>query len=134
MLELGQVELTVELGEMSRYGLYVALPVDVVMREGSISLDLGVPQIDAWLIDSTADTPLSGEDLSDFVVPLLLPALEDALNGNPIGLDLPSFAVGDLTSIAPSLEGFELSLLPGDDVVVRGDALIVDLQLIGAVP
>ncbi len=134
MIELGQLEVLFELGESSRYGASAALPVDIHVREGALRLELGLPEIDMWLIDSTAETPTPGEELAELVVPLLLPVLEDALNGNPIALDLPSFAAGDLTSIAPSLKGFALSLLPGDEVVVRGDALIIDLQLIGSLP
>ncbi len=134
ILELGQVELLFELGETSRYGLSASLPVDVNARDGALRLELGLPQIDAWLIESSAATPLAGEDLAEIALPLLLPVLEDALNGNPIALDLPSFAVGALTDLAPSLQGFELALQPGDDVVVRGDALIIDLRLIGSIP
>lgn len=134
MIELGQLEVLFELGESSRYGASVALPVDVHVRDGALRLELGLPEIDLWLIDSTAATPTPGEELAELVVPLLLPVLDDALNGNPIALDLPSFAAGELTAIAPSLAGFALSLVPGDDVVVRGDALIIDLQLIGSLP
>lgn len=133
-LELGQVELTFDLGESSRYGLSASIPVDVEARDGEVRLKLGQPLIDVWLVESTAATPRSGEELRDLALPLLLPALDDALNGNPIALDLPAFEVSALTELAPSLSGFELSLQPGDDVVVRGDALIIDLRLIGSIP
>jgi hypothetical protein len=134
VLELGQLELTFELGETSRYGATVSLPVQIDARDGALRLELGSPHFDAWLIESTAATPLSGEELAEIAMPLLIPVLEDALNGNPIAIELPSFSVGELTAIAPSLAGFELALTPGDEVVVRGDALIIDLTLNGAVP
>ena len=100
----------------------------------SLRLQLGRPDIEGWLIESTAERTLSGEELIEIAEPLLLPILDDALNGRPIELELPRLSAGQLTEIAPDLAGFELSLSPGDDVSVRGDALIIDLSLIGSLP
>lgn len=136
ILELGQLELEmVSLDERSRFGLSVEAGVNVNIADNAISLDVAeAPSVRVWLIESEAEAPrIDATALREILLDVLWPELRETL-ADSLSIDLPALDVGDLTDIAPALEGFALAFEMEVPVDLREGFLVFDVGLIGRLP
>lgn len=91
------------------------------------------PQVRVWIIESTTPSPIVTEDtLRTLVEDELWPSLSGELLPS-LALELPSFSVGSLSSIAPALDGFALRVELARPVEVRRHSLVAELAIRGAI-
>lgn len=136
VLVVGQAELTLEaLGATTLFGITLEAGASIDMVDGALSLTLAEePFVRVWIIESSAARPpIDDATLAALLTTELWPQLRAAIAGG-LDLQLPTLSVGDLTSIAPDLDGFALNLELRQPLDVREDSLVLDALLVGSVP
>ncbi|HJL28111.1 MAG TPA: hypothetical protein RMG45_06000 [Polyangiaceae bacterium LLY-WYZ-15_(1-7)] len=136
VLALGQAELQLNaLGADTRFGVTIEAGVTLDIVDGAIVLNVDEePFIRTWIIESTeARPPINEEGLEGILRDQLWPELRGAVMDG-LSLELPALEVGDLTGIAPELDGFALSFELARPLDVREDSAVADLAIVGTVP
>ena len=136
VLSIGQMELRLQvLEDITTFGVTIEAGADLNVAEGAVSLTLAeTPRIRTWIIESNTATPLiDDEALKILLEGDLWAQIREAVTGG-IMFDLPSLDVGDLSSLAPDLAGFGLSIEMNDRLDVREDSAVLDLAIVGTLP
>jgi len=136
VMAIGQMELRLQvLEDITTFGVTIEAGADLNVADGAVTLDLAeTPQVRTWIIESNTATPL----IDDAALQVLLEGdlwtqIRDAVTGG-IMFELPSLDVGDLSSLAPGLAGFTLTIDMNDRLDVREDSAVLDLAITGSLP
>ena len=136
VMAIGQLELRLKiLEDETTFGVTIEAGADLNVTDGVVSLALEeTPFVRTWIIDSNTASPLIDDtSLQALLEGDLWSQIRDSVMGG-IQLELPSLDVGDLSSLAPSLAGFGLTIEMNDRLDVREDSAILDLALVGRLP
>ncbi len=135
-MAIGQMELRLQvLEDITTFGVTIEAGADLNVADGAVALELAeTPRIRTWIIESNTPTPLiDDEALQVLLEGDLWTQIRDAVTGG-IMFELPSLDVGDLSSLAPELAGFALSIDMNDRLDVREDSAVLDLAIVGSLP
>jgi hypothetical protein len=136
VLNIGQLELTTKFqNENTRFGITFDAGVTLSVDGNRISVNIAdMPNVRVWIIETDAEMPVLNEDLlKSILISTLWPQLSGAFS-NGLGFDLPIPSLGDLTSLAPALAGFSLSLSESAPVTFRDGILVFEADLLGTLP
>jgi hypothetical protein len=136
VLNIGQLELTTKFqNENTRFGITFDAGVTLSVDGNRISVNIAdMPDVKVWIIETDAEMPvLNGDLLKSILISTLWPQLSGAFS-NGLGFDLPIPSLGDLTSLAPALAGFSLSLSESAPVTFRDGILVFEADLLGTLP
>ena len=135
-LAIGQMQLQLQvLDDITTFGITLEAGADLQVVDGAISLELAeTPVVRTWIIGSNTASPLiDDEALRLLLIDTLWPQIQESVSGG-IRFELPSLEVGDLSSLAPELAGFALSIDQRDRLDVRENAAVLDLAITGSLP
>ena len=136
VLAIGQMELKLQvLEDITTFGVTIEAGADLNVVDGAISLDLAeTPFVRTWIIETNTPNPLiDDEALQVLLEGSLWSQIRESVSGG-ISFQLPSLAIGDLSTLAPALAGFELSIDQNDRLDVREDSAVLDLAITGRLP
>jgi len=136
IMSIGQMELKLQvLEDITTFGVTIEAGADLNVADGAVSLALAeTPIVRTWIIESNTPTPLiDDEALKTLLEGDLWSQIRESVTGG-IMFELPSLDVGDLSSLAPGLSGFALSIDMNDRLDVREDSAVLDLAIIGSLP
>ncbi|MFT5353335.1 MAG: hypothetical protein ACI9KE_000533 [Polyangiales bacterium] len=131
---IGQLELDLDLlGEQVTFGVTIEAGMTIDIVEGALVFAVEEePDVRAWIITSTTPSPsVTTDTLRTLVLTQLWPSLRDSLLPG-LSLALPSFALGDLSAIAPDLSGFALNISLASPVQLRRHSLVAELGIRGS--
>jgi hypothetical protein len=136
VLSIGQLELATQfLTENTRFGITLEAGITVGVQGGKIAIAIAEqPFIRVWTIETDAEEPVLNNDLlKSLLTSQLWPQLRGAF-ADGLSFDLPIPDISGLTSIAPALAGFQLSIAQVGTVTVRNGILVLEAELLGSLP
>jgi hypothetical protein len=134
-VSVGQLELELELGAATRYGITMEAGVDVSVVDNALVIHIADrPDLRAWLIDTAPGAqPLPPDLLEVILYELVWPKLREAF-ADGLSIQLPALSPDAIRDIAPELANLTLSLESSGGADVRGDTIVLDLGLFGRLP
>lgn len=135
VLSVGQLELdAVYTGDPVHYGMTLEAGIDISVVDNRLTLTIAEePFIRVWAMDRASERALSSDTLRMLLLTMLWPQLRSSL-ADGLSLELPIPAPDALTALAPSLAGLSLSLSMTERIGLRGETLVVEGALQGALP
>lgn len=133
VLAIGQLELdAVYTGDPVHYGMTLEAGLDLALSENRLSVTIAEePFIRVWALDAASERALSSETLRELLLTMLWPSLRSSL-ADGLSLELPLPAPDALASLSPELAGLTLSLDQTAPVELRGETLVLEGVLSGA--
>lgn len=135
ILSIGQAELDLlALGERTRYGISIEAGANLALEDGNLALVISdEPEIRVWLIESEAARPVVDEPILEaLLTEQLWPTLREAVAA--LSFEVPTFSIGDLTTIAPELSDVGLSLSLSEEIREQNGWLMVNLDIEAGAP
>ena len=131
-ITVGQLELELELGTPSRYGITMEAGVNVSVVNNALVIQIAdQPTVRTWLIAREPGAEPLPPDLLKLVLEgLVWPKLREAF-ADGLAIQLPSLSADAIGDIAPELANLTLSLESMGGADVRGDTIVLDLGLFG---
>jgi hypothetical protein len=134
-ISVGQLELDLELGTLTRYGITMEAGVNVSVANNALVIHIAdTPTLRTWLIARDPEAQALPPELLKVVLEgLVWPRLREAF-ADGLAIQLPSLSAAALGDIAPALANLTLSLQSMGGADVRGDTIVLDLGLFGRLP
>jgi hypothetical protein len=134
-ISVGQLELMLELGAPSRYGISMEAGVNVSVVNNALVIQIAEqPALRTWLIESSPNADALPPNLLQLVLEgVVWPKLREAF-AEGLAIQLPSLSADAIRDIAPELADLTLALESTSGADVRGDTLVLDLGLYGRLP
>lgn len=133
VLAIGQLELdAIYTGDPVHYGMTLEAGLDLSLAANRLTVTIAEePFIRVWAKDAASERALSSETLRGLLLTMLWPSLRTSL-ADGLSLELPLPPPDALAALSPELAGLALTLEQTAPVELRGDTLVIEGVLSGA--